>query len=90
LTTLHAAYDMNHHTEAGSAQAATLTPALVDRYAITGTAADCIDGLRRLVDLGVDKFVVSGPSRGSDRDAARTAHRRFNEEVLPALQEVTT
>ena len=39
LTELHERYDMNHHTQAGSAQADTLTPAFVDRFAIVGPAA---------------------------------------------------
>ncbi|HMC39572.1 MAG TPA: LLM class flavin-dependent oxidoreductase, partial [Acidimicrobiales bacterium] len=45
LTRLHAAYDMNDHTRAGSSQAGTLDPAFADRFGILGPAAHCVDRL---------------------------------------------
>jgi 5,10-methylenetetrahydromethanopterin reductase len=88
LKDLHARYDMNHHTEAGSAQAAGLGGDLIDHFAITGPAVDCTERLRELAALGIDRFAVAGPSLGSDRDTARYARECFTNEVLPALQEV--
>ena len=37
--------------------------------------------------LGIERFVVTGPSFGADRDHARTAARLVTNELLPALRE---
>jgi 5,10-methylenetetrahydromethanopterin reductase len=90
LHDVHDAYDMGRHTRARSPQAATLTDDFIDRFGIVGPPEHCVRRLRELADLGVDRFVVVGPSIDSDRDAARTAVATFVAEVLPALQEVPT
>ena len=86
LTDVHAAYDMNRHTQAGTAQAAALTPEFAARFAVLGPPDHCIARLRALLDLGLDKLVVIGGSAGADREAVSRAHRRFADEVLPALR----
>ena len=86
LQTLHASYDMTKHTQTGSPQANLLTDEFVDRFGIAGPPDYCIDRLRALVDLGIDKFVIVGPSLGSDPAEARTAAATFTNEVLPALR----
>jgi 5,10-methylenetetrahydromethanopterin reductase len=86
LTNVHAAYNMNAHTQAGTSQAAALTPEFAARFAILGPAARCVTRLRELADLGLDHVCIVGPSIGADRDEAAAAQRRFNEEVLPALR----
>jgi 5,10-methylenetetrahydromethanopterin reductase len=88
LHAVHDAYDMNRHTRAGSPQAAQLTEAFVDRFAVVGPPDRCIARLRALAELGVDRFVVVGPSVDADRDHARVAHETFVREVLPAVREV--
>ena len=85
LTKVHAAYDMTHHTQAGSSQAAELTSDFRQRFGIFGPVDHCRERLRKLVDLGLDHLVVIGASLGADRDASTTAQQRFSEEVLPAL-----
>ena len=85
LDALHRGYDMTRHTRADSPQADLLTPAFVDRYAVAGPPAECIGRLRELAALGLDKFVVIGPTAGADRDADRAAEERFAAEVLPAF-----
>ena len=86
LQTLHASYDMTKHTQTGSPQANVLTDEFVDRFAIAGPPDYCVERLRALVDLGIDKFVIVGPSLGSDPGDARTAVQTLTAEVLPALR----
>jgi alkanesulfonate monooxygenase SsuD/methylene tetrahydromethanopterin reductase-like flavin-dependent oxidoreductase (luciferase family) len=87
LTRVHAAYDMNVHTQAGTPQAAQLTEEFAEGYGIFGPPEHCIARLRELTALGIDRLVIVGTSLGADRDEASRASERFTHEVLPALQE---
>ena len=89
LHDVHDSYDMNQHTRAGSPQAAKLTPEFVDRFGIVGPADHCVRRLRELVALGVDRFIVVGPSMDAEQDEARLAQKMFVGEVLPAIREVS-
>jgi 5,10-methylenetetrahydromethanopterin reductase len=82
---LHDDYDMRSHTRTGSAQAALLTDDFVDSYAIVGPPERCLDRLRALIDLGLDKLIVVGPSMGADRDSAGAATEMFAREILGNL-----
>lgn len=86
LHEVHDAYDMHQHTRAGSPQSRHLTDDFVDRFAIVGPPEHCIGRLDELAALGIDTFVVVGPSIDADRDAARLAMSRFAREVLPAVK----
>ncbi len=86
LQDLHDAYDMREHTRAGSPQAERLTADFTDRFAVLGPPDHCIARLHALVELGLHHLVIVGPSLGADPDEARRAHRRFVDEVLPALR----
>jgi 5,10-methylenetetrahydromethanopterin reductase len=86
LKSLHASYDMTKHTQSGSAQASLLTEDFADRFGIAGPPAYCVERLKALVELGVDKFVIVGPSLGSDPAQARHAVATLAAEVLPALR----
>jgi 5,10-methylenetetrahydromethanopterin reductase len=77
---------MGEHTRAGSPQAGQLTDEFVDAFGIVGPPAHCIERLQAVVDLGVDKLIVVGPSMDADRDQAIAATRLFAAEVLPAIQ----
>jgi 5,10-methylenetetrahydromethanopterin reductase len=87
LTSVHEAYDMTRHTMSGSAQSQLLTDSFVDRFGITGDAAHCINRLKQLTALGLERLVIVGPSIGSDPDKARAARDRFQAEVLPAFND---
>lgn len=87
LHDVHAAYDMGRHTRATSPQAGRLTDEFVDRFGIVGPARHCVARLRALAALGIDRFVVAGPTREADPEAATRAARTFASEVLPALRE---
>ncbi len=82
---IHDAYDMTRHSRAGSPQAATITSQFATEFGIFGPSAYCIERLKALVSLGVERLVVVGPTREVDPAAASDAEARFVEEVMPAL-----
>jgi 5,10-methylenetetrahydromethanopterin reductase len=86
LTTLHERYDMNHHTQPGSAQADSLTPDFAGRHAVLGSPAHVLERFAALIELGIDRFVVMGAPRapGLD-DEGKYAQQAFVAEVLPTL-----
>ena len=83
LDDLHDRYDMKHHTQSGSPQTKTLTPEFIDAFAIVGPPEHCVERLRELASLGVERIIVIGPSAGSDRDDAKRAEQMLSSEVLP-------
>ncbi len=82
---VHDAYDMTSHSFAGSPQAQHLAGEFAERFAILGPASYCIERLGKLVELGLDRLVIVGPSAGADPALAREAESRFAAEVLPTL-----
>jgi 5,10-methylenetetrahydromethanopterin reductase len=88
LQQVHEAYDMHHHTQAGSPQASRLTAGFVDRFGIVGPPDHCVDRLRLLLALGIDRLIIVGPSADVDRDEARRAREIFEHEVLPAVRQL--
>ena len=79
-------YDSNVHLRNRAPHTGALTPEFVDRFAIVGTPETCADRLLELADLGIERFVVTGPSFGADRDTARTANHLTTTELLPAVR----
>ena len=86
LERIHAAYDMNHHTQSASGQAATLDDNFADRFGILGPAGHCVERLQHLAALGIDRFIVIGASIDADRTEAERSRATIVAEVLPALQ----
>lgn len=87
LTDLHHRYDMNEHTRADSKQAGALTPEFIDQYAIVGPPEQCIERLRAMAALGIDKVTVIGPSIDTGAGAAGEAGRLMTTEVMPAMRD---
>jgi 5,10-methylenetetrahydromethanopterin reductase len=83
---VHNAYDMNEHSRAGSAQAATITSEFASRFAILGDARYCSERLGAVVDLGIDRLVTVRPTAGADPGLARETEQAFAHEVMPALK----
>ena len=83
---IHDAYDMTRHSRAGSPQAAVITSEFASEFGVFGDSNYCVERLRSLVGLGLDKLVVVGGSAGADPDEAARAEQRFVEEVLPGLK----
>jgi 5,10-methylenetetrahydromethanopterin reductase len=86
LETIHRSYDMTHHAQAGSDQAGVLTDEFAEGFGIIGPPAYCIARFQELMALGIERFIIVGPSQGADRNEADRARTRFVEEVLPALR----
>jgi 5,10-methylenetetrahydromethanopterin reductase len=83
---VHDAYELHAHFQEGSPQSRQVSEDFADRFAVIGSPATCIARLRALIDLGIERFVISGPSPVTTPDLAATAARRFVEEVMPALR----
>ena len=84
---VHDSYDMNHHTQAGSAQSQQLTPEFLDTFGVVGSVDTCVTRLTELAALGLEKFVITGPTIGSDPAESATATQILVRDVLPALRE---
>lgn len=79
-------YDSNLHLVNAAPHTGALDPGFVDRFAVVGGPDECVARLRQLADLGISRFVLTGPSFGADRDDARLANRLLVEEVVPAVR----
>jgi 5,10-methylenetetrahydromethanopterin reductase len=86
LETLRTNYDMKAHTRGDSRQAGTLTDDFVDRFAIVGTPDRCIDRLRALEALGLDKVAISGGMRGASAEDAAVSKQLVTEQVLTGMR----
>lgn len=86
LAALRSNYDMRAHTRGDSRQAGTLTDEFVDRFAIVGPPDRCIERLRSLATLGLDKVAISGATRGASADDAAIGRQLVVAHVLPAMQ----
>ncbi|TDI59007.1 MAG: LLM class flavin-dependent oxidoreductase [Alphaproteobacteria bacterium] len=86
LNNLIHAYDMKKHTHGDSLQAETLTPDFIDQFAIVGDADHCIERLRSLRALGLDKVIISGIGRAGSTPESEAANALFVREVLPAMK----
>ena len=83
---LHDSYDMNAHGREGGQQTTTLTDEFIDGYAIVGSPDHCAARIEALLELGIDKFAVTGPNFAAPSPPAREAAERFTDDVLPLLR----
>ena len=79
-------YDSRQHLRNDAGHTAALDDDFVDRFAVVGPPERCVERILELAGLGIERFVVSGPSFGAERDAAGLAGRLLLTEVLPALR----
>jgi 5,10-methylenetetrahydromethanopterin reductase len=77
-------YDMYQHARTGP-QAEVITREFAERFAVIGPAGFCTERLEELAALGIDRFHITGASRGEDEHDADAANRRFVEDVLAGL-----
>jgi 5,10-methylenetetrahydromethanopterin reductase len=87
LEALRSNYDMKAHTRGDSRQAGTLTDDFIDRFAIVGPPERCIERLRSLAALGLDKVAISGATRGASAENAAVGRQLVIEHVLPGMGE---
>lgn len=83
---VHRNYDMHHHARDTGSQTTVITDDFLDTFAIMGSVDHCVDRLGTLVDMGVDKFSVSGAAFSSKDPEASEAASRFIEEVVPQVR----
>jgi len=78
------AYDMTRHGRHG-AQTAVMDDSFIDANAVVGAPEHCVERLRNLADVGLDRLVLmlAPPRRGSAGDS----YARIVKDVLPHLRE---
>jgi len=81
-------YDSRHHLLNAAEHTGVVTDAMVDRYAVVGPPEACAGKLAELAHLGVERFVVTGPTLDADRQDARLSGRLLRDEVLPAVRDL--
>jgi len=67
-----------------------LRPEFVDRFAVIGPPEVCVQRLRALGDLGLDRLVITGASFRADPEAARTAQQLLEHELVNAIALIST
>lgn len=79
-------YDMAHHGHNAAAHASYLTDEFIERFAVIGPPERCVARLQALVDLGLDRFIIVGPSPDGDPKVRAESSRLLAQEVIPALR----
>jgi 5,10-methylenetetrahydromethanopterin reductase len=79
-------YDLNRHGLAHASAAGVLDDEFLDRFAVIGPAQRCIDRLRELIALGLDRIVMVPGSRDSDPARLDATNAALAREVAPALR----
>jgi 5,10-methylenetetrahydromethanopterin reductase len=64
-----------------------LTDDFVDRFAIVGPPDRCIERLRSLAALGLDKVAIRGGARGAAADDIAVSKQLVTREVLPGMRQ---
>lgn len=79
-------YDSRQHLRNDAPHTAALDDGFVERFGIVGPPERCVERIRELAEIGIERFIISGPSFGGDRDASSLSNRLLVTEVLPALR----
>ncbi|MBM9469502.1 LLM class flavin-dependent oxidoreductase [Nakamurella leprariae] len=79
------AYQEAQHGLSTADHVALLPDEFLDRFAVLGSAEQCLDRLHRLFDLGLDRIIVVPGSRDADPALLAEADERFADQVLPRL-----
>ncbi len=80
LTGVHRAFNMRDHSDSG------VPPAeFVDKFAIVGPPETCIRRIQEVIDLGIDRIVVLGPTVDETEGEKKVAAELMVKEVLPAF-----
>jgi 5,10-methylenetetrahydromethanopterin reductase len=79
-------YDTRRHARSSSVQTAAVPDDFVDRFAVVGPPQHCIERLRELEALGLERVVVVGAAKDADPREAALARKRFAAEVVAALR----
>lgn len=83
---VHDAYEMQGHFREGSPQSKQVPEEFFERFAVIGPPETCIERLKALMGLGIERFFISGPSTEKTPELAEASNKLFAEEVIPALR----
>lgn len=75
-------YDYNHHGRSSNTHTDFVPDDIIDRFCVLGTAADHIEKLSALKELGVDQFAGY-----LQHDAKDETLRAYGETIIPALRD---
>jgi 5,10-methylenetetrahydromethanopterin reductase len=79
-------YDSNVHLQNAAEHSSVLDDDFVDRFAVVGEPDACAARLLELAALGLERFVITGPTIDADPADAKVAGRLMRTELLPALR----
>lgn len=83
LDAARTSYDMTRHGENHSSHADSMSDELIDRFAIAGPPDYCVEKLRGLASLGLDRIVFHTRIRGASPEEQATVEPLLLKEVLP-------
>lgn len=81
-----ASYDMVRHGETGTSHAAAVSQDLIDRYGIAGPPDYCVERLRQVAELGLDRLMFHSRVRGASPAEQEITTKLLLEEVIPRLR----
>jgi 5,10-methylenetetrahydromethanopterin reductase len=87
LRRIHESYDLRGHGHSPNARIAALSPDYIDESAIIGETDECVEKVRALFDLGLERLVVGGPSPDADRGETDDVWATIANEVLPKVRD---
>ena len=79
-------YDMSRHARGDAGHAQFLDDAFVDRFAIAGPPAHCLQRFEAILKLGLDHLIIVGPGADVGPTDQMQALGLFTREVLPVLK----
>jgi 5,10-methylenetetrahydromethanopterin reductase len=82
---LGTAYQEADHGLRTARHATALPDEFLDRFTVVGPAGHCVERLRGLLDLGLDRIIMVPASRDADPELVAASNRMFADEVLPRL-----
>lgn len=80
ISKIPTSYNVSEHSMIGS-----LPVEFMDRYAIVGPPEECIRRLQQVVDLGIDRIAVFGPTVDEKEGEKKRSADLMVQEVLPAF-----
>jgi len=86
IESIGAHYDRARHGRADAAHVALLQEDFIDRFAVVGPPDRCIEKLRGLLRLGIDRLLIVGPNQLGPPDAYAESRRLLSEAVIPELR----
>jgi 5,10-methylenetetrahydromethanopterin reductase len=88
LERLAAGYDMNHHGVGTASHRNVLSARFADAFGIAGTPDQCIERVKELEGLGLDRIIVvpALSEEAADLEDVVLSRTTMQNEVIPALR----